>query len=85
MPARELADLAARLPVVALARKVAVSTPCAATTRSGAVLGVDHLIGLGHRADRLSRRWPGAGRGRTASGYRGPLRGRAARELPAAV
>lgn len=49
LPAREVVDLAARLPVVALARRLRGVDAVRSDDVAGAVLGADHLIGLGHR------------------------------------
>lgn len=49
MPARELADLLQRLPVVVVARRVRGVDAVRSDDVAGAVLAVDHLIGLGHR------------------------------------
>jgi DNA-binding LacI/PurR family transcriptional regulator len=49
MPARRLGDLAARVPVVVVARRVGGVDAVRSDDVAGAVLGMDHLIGLGHR------------------------------------
>jgi DNA-binding LacI/PurR family transcriptional regulator len=49
MPTRELADLAARVPVVVVARRVGGVDAVRSDDVAGAVMGMDHLIGLGHR------------------------------------
>lgn len=47
--ARQIAELAARAPVVVLARRVRGVDAVRSDDGAGAVLGTDHLIGLGHR------------------------------------
>jgi DNA-binding LacI/PurR family transcriptional regulator len=49
MPARELGELAARVPVVALARRVRGVDAVRSDDMAGAVMGCEHLLGLGHR------------------------------------
>jgi DNA-binding LacI/PurR family transcriptional regulator len=49
MPTRQLADLAARVPVVVVARRVGGVDAVRSDDVTGAVMGMDHLIGLGHR------------------------------------
>jgi DNA-binding LacI/PurR family transcriptional regulator len=49
MSTRYLSDLAARVPVVVVARRVRGVDAIRSDDIAGAVLGVDHLIGLGHR------------------------------------
>jgi DNA-binding LacI/PurR family transcriptional regulator len=49
MPPRELADLAARVPVVVVARRVGGVDAVRSDDAAGALMGMDHLIGLGHR------------------------------------
>jgi DNA-binding LacI/PurR family transcriptional regulator len=49
MPARELGDLAAKLPIVVVARRVRGVDAVRSDDVAGAVLGMDHLFGLGHR------------------------------------
>ncbi len=49
LSARELADLAARVPVVALARRVRGVDAVRSDDAAGAELGMNHLIGLGHQ------------------------------------
>ena len=49
MRARQLGDLAARVPVVAVARRVSGVDAVRSDDVAGAVVGVDHLLGLGHR------------------------------------
>ncbi len=49
LPARELADLAAQVPLVVMARRVRGVDAVRSDDVGGAVLGMDHLIGLGHR------------------------------------
>jgi DNA-binding LacI/PurR family transcriptional regulator len=49
MPTRQLADLAARVPVVVVARRVGGVDAVRSDDAAGAVMGMDHLIGLGHR------------------------------------
>lgn len=49
MPPRELANLAARAPVVVVARRVRGVDAVRSDDVAGAVMGMDHLIGLGHR------------------------------------
>jgi DNA-binding LacI/PurR family transcriptional regulator len=46
---RELDDLAARVPVVVVARRVRGVDAVRSDDVAGAVLGMDHLLGLGHR------------------------------------
>jgi DNA-binding LacI/PurR family transcriptional regulator len=49
MPAGQLGDLAARAPVVVVARRVHGVDVVRSDDVAGAVLGMDHLVGLGHR------------------------------------
>jgi DNA-binding LacI/PurR family transcriptional regulator len=49
LPARQLGDLAARVPVVALARRTRGVDAVRSDDVAGAVLAMDHLLGLGHR------------------------------------
>lgn len=49
LPARELADLASRVPAVVVARRVRGVDAVHSDDVVGAVLAVDHLVGLGHR------------------------------------
>jgi DNA-binding LacI/PurR family transcriptional regulator len=49
MPASHLADLAARVPTVVVARKAGGVDAVRSDDVTGAVLGMDHLLGLGHR------------------------------------
>jgi DNA-binding LacI/PurR family transcriptional regulator len=49
MPAGQLADLAARVPTVVVARKAGGVDAVRSDDVTGAVLGMDHLLGLGHR------------------------------------
>ncbi|WNG85883.1 LacI family DNA-binding transcriptional regulator [Mycobacterium sp. ITM-2016-00317] len=49
LPARELGELAARLPLVVLARRVRGVDAVRSDDVAGAVAGVEHLVGLGHR------------------------------------
>lgn len=49
MPTGELRDLAARMPVVVVARKVGGIHVVRSDDVAGAVLGMEHLVGLGHR------------------------------------
>jgi DNA-binding LacI/PurR family transcriptional regulator len=49
LPAPQLADLAARVPVVAVARRVRGVDAVRSDDVAGAVLAMDHLLGLGHR------------------------------------
>ncbi|RDH80068.1 LacI family transcriptional regulator [Mycolicibacterium moriokaense] len=49
LSARELRELAQRLPVVVVARRVRGVDAVRSDDVAGAVLGVEHLIGLGHR------------------------------------
>ena len=49
MSARQLRDLAARVPVVVVARRVRDVDVVRSDDVAGAVLGMDHLVGLGHR------------------------------------
>lgn len=49
MPARELAEVAARVPVVAVARRVRGVDAVRSDDVAGAVMGCEHLVGLGHR------------------------------------
>ncbi len=49
MRARQLAELAARVPVVVVARRVGGVDAVRSDDAAGAVMGMDHLIGLGHR------------------------------------
>lgn len=48
-PPRQLADLAARLPTVVLARRVRGVDAVRSDDTAGAVAGMEHLLGLGHR------------------------------------
>lgn len=48
-PTRQLGELAARVPLVVLARRVRGVDAVRSDDVAGAVLGADHLIGLGHR------------------------------------
>ncbi len=50
LPARRLAELDARLPVIALARKIRGVDAVRSDDALGAALAVDHLAALGHRA-----------------------------------
>lgn len=50
LPARRLGELDARLPVVAIARKVRTVDAVRSDDHHGAALAVAHLAGLGHRA-----------------------------------
>jgi DNA-binding LacI/PurR family transcriptional regulator len=49
MPAGQLGDLAGRAPVVVVARRVHGVDVVRSDDVAGAVLGMDHLVGLGHR------------------------------------
>lgn len=49
MTQRQLADLASRVPVVAVARRVRGLDAVRSDDVAGAILGTDHLVGLGHR------------------------------------
>ena len=49
LPARELTELAALLPLVVMARRVRGVDAVRSDYVVGAALGMDHLIGLGHR------------------------------------
>ncbi|WP_137147351.1 LacI family DNA-binding transcriptional regulator [Mycolicibacterium sp. CR10] len=49
MTHRQLADLASRVPVVAVARRVRGLDAVRSDDVAGAILGTDHLVGLGHR------------------------------------
>jgi DNA-binding LacI/PurR family transcriptional regulator len=49
MPARQLVDLAARVPVVAVARRIRGVDAVRSDDVAGAVLAMDHLVGLDHR------------------------------------
>ncbi len=49
MPARQLGDLAAKVPVVVVARRVRGVDAVRSDDVAGAALGMDHLLGLGHR------------------------------------
>lgn len=48
-PAGQLGDLAARLPVVVVARRVRAVDAVRSDDVAGAVMGMRHLLGLGHR------------------------------------
>ncbi len=79
MPTRELTDLAARVPVVVVARRVGGVDAVRSDDVAGAVMGMDHLVGLGHRRIVYldGGRAPGAAERRR--GYRRAIR---AAELP---
>ncbi|HET7665236.1 MAG TPA: LacI family DNA-binding transcriptional regulator [Mycobacterium sp.] len=81
MPARELADLAARVPVVALARRARGVDAVRSDDAAGACLAMDHLVGLGHRRILYldGERAPGAAERRR--GYRHAARAAALAEL----
>lgn len=49
LPARELAELAARTPLVVLTRRVRGVDAVRSDDGAGAVTGMEHLVGLGHR------------------------------------
>lgn len=49
LPARELADLASRMPVVVVTRRVRGVDAVRSDDVAGAVAGMEHLLGLGHR------------------------------------
>jgi DNA-binding LacI/PurR family transcriptional regulator len=49
MPARQLGDLAAKVPLVVVARRVRGVDAVRSDDVAGAALGMDHLLGLGHR------------------------------------
>ena len=49
LPARELAELAARTPLVVLTRRVRGVDAVRSDDCAGAVAGMEHLVGLGHR------------------------------------
>jgi DNA-binding LacI/PurR family transcriptional regulator len=49
MPARQLGDLASKVPVVVVARRVRGVDAVRSDDVAGAELGMDHLLGLGHR------------------------------------
>ena len=49
LPARELVDVDDRVPVVALARRVRGVDSVRSDDAVGAALGIEHLVGLGHR------------------------------------
>ena len=49
MPVRRLGDLAAKVPVVVVARRVRGVDAVRSDDVAGAALGMDHLLGLGHR------------------------------------
>ena len=49
LPIRDLVDVDARLPVVALARKARKVDSVRSDDAAGAALAVEHLVGLGHR------------------------------------
>ncbi len=78
--ARELADLDARLPVVAIARRVRGVDAVRSDDAAGAGLAVAHLAGLGHRAVTYldGGRAPGAAERRNGIPQIGPTAGIAA-------
>jgi DNA-binding LacI/PurR family transcriptional regulator len=49
MPARQLGNLAAKVPVVVVARRVRGVDAVRSDDVAGAALGMEHLLGLGHR------------------------------------
>src|SRR4029078_1536902 len=49
MPAGELTELAGQVPVVAVARRIRGVDAVRSDDVAGAVLAMDHLLGLGHR------------------------------------
>jgi DNA-binding LacI/PurR family transcriptional regulator len=49
MAAGQIGDLAARVPAVVVARKIAGVDAVRSDDAAGAALGMDHLLGLGHR------------------------------------
>lgn len=49
MPARQLGELASQIPVVVMARRTRGVDAVRSDDVAGAVLGVEHLVGLGHR------------------------------------
>ncbi|AFM18200.1 transcriptional regulator [Mycolicibacterium chubuense NBB4] len=49
MPARQLVDLASSIPVVVVARRVRGVDAVRSDDVAGAAMGVEHLLGLGHR------------------------------------
>jgi DNA-binding LacI/PurR family transcriptional regulator len=49
MPARQLGDLAAKVPVLVVARRVRGVDAVRSDDVAGAALGMEHLVGLGHR------------------------------------
>ncbi|AKK28639.1 LacI family DNA-binding transcriptional regulator [Mycobacterium sp. EPa45] len=49
MPTRALGELAARIPLVVLARRVSAIDAVRSDDTAGAILGCEHLLGLGHR------------------------------------
>jgi DNA-binding LacI/PurR family transcriptional regulator len=79
LPARQLGDLAARVPVVALARRTRGVDAVRSDDRAGAGLAMEHLLGMGHRRILYldGGRAPGAAERRR--GYRDAVR---AAQLP---
>jgi DNA-binding LacI/PurR family transcriptional regulator len=79
MPVRRLGDLAAKVPVVVVARRVRGVDAVRSDDVAGAALGMDHLLGLGHRRILYldGGRAPGA-----AERRRGYLRAARAASLP---
>jgi DNA-binding LacI/PurR family transcriptional regulator len=49
IPTREVDDLAAQVPVVVVARRIRGVDAVRSDDVAGAILGMDHLLGLGHR------------------------------------
>jgi DNA-binding LacI/PurR family transcriptional regulator len=79
MSVRRLAELASGVPVVVVARRVRGVDAVRSDDVAGAILGTDHLVGLGHRRILYldGRRAPGA-----AERYRGYRRAAQAADLP---
>ncbi|WP_102142409.1 LacI family DNA-binding transcriptional regulator [Mycobacterium hubeiense] len=80
-PPRELAELAARVPTVVVARRVRGVDVMRSDDVAGATLGMDHLLGLGHRRVTYldGGRAPGAAERRR--GYRRAVRAAGLPEL----
>jgi DNA-binding LacI/PurR family transcriptional regulator len=79
MPARQLGNLAAKVPVVVVARRVRGVDAVRSDDVAGAALGMEHLLGLGHRRILYldGRRAPGA-----AERRRGYMRAARVARLP---
>lgn len=81
MSSRDLTDIAAKVPVVVLARRVRGVDAVRSDDAAGAVLGMEHLIGLGHRRILYLDGGRASGAAERRRGYRRAVRGARLPEL----